>query len=118
MLWPGAGLPCPCENPLCAGTFYSIRLRQATGFDDERSHLVDPVAGLDVGEHERPVAAHLPGIAVHHAEIRPDGDGFVIADLGSTNGTTVNGATVSARRLEDGDVVGLGATTSFEFRAG
>ena len=57
-------------------------------------------------------------VSREHAEIRPDGDGFVIADLGSTNGTTVNGATVSARRLEDGDVVGLGATTSFEFRAG
>lgn len=57
-------------------------------------------------------------VSREHAEIRPDGDGFVLTDLGSTNGTTVNGATVTARRLEDGDVVSLGATTTFEFRAG
>ena len=57
-------------------------------------------------------------VSREHAEIRPDGDGFVLTDLGSTNGTTINGATVTARRLEDGDVVSLGATTTFEFRAG
>ncbi len=57
-------------------------------------------------------------VSREHAEIRPDGDGFVLTDLGSTNGTTVNGVTVIARRLDDGDVVALGATTSFEFRAG
>ena len=57
-------------------------------------------------------------VSREHAEIRPDGDGFVLTDLGSTNGTTVNGATTTARRLEDGDVVSLGATTTFEFRAG
>lgn len=57
-------------------------------------------------------------VSREHAEIRPDGDGFVLTDLGSTNGTTVNGVAITARRLEDGDVVALGATTSFEFRAG
>lgn len=57
-------------------------------------------------------------VSREHAEIRPDGDGFVLSDLGSTNGTTVNGDPVTARRLEDGDRVMLGGTTSFEFRAG
>ncbi len=57
-------------------------------------------------------------VSREHAEIRPDGDGFVIADLGSTNGTTVNGAAISQRRLDDGDVIALSSTTSFEFRAG
>ena len=57
-------------------------------------------------------------VSREHAEIRPDGDGFVIADLGSTNGTTVNGAVISQRRLDDGDVIALSSTTSFEFRAG
>ena len=55
-------------------------------------------------------------VSREHAEIRPDGDGFVIADLGSTNGTTVNGVGITSRRLDDGDIVSLGATTSFEFR--
>jgi len=57
-------------------------------------------------------------VSREHAEIRPDGDGFVIADLGSTNGTTVNGVAISQRRLDDGDVIALSSTTSFEFRAG
>ena len=57
-------------------------------------------------------------VSREHAEIRPDGDGFVLTDLGSTNGTAVNGVGITQRRLEDGDIVSFGATTSFEFRAG
>lgn len=44
----------------------------------------------------------------HHAEIRPQGDGFVVVDLGSTNGTRVNGVRISQQLLEDGDVVAIG----------
>jgi hypothetical protein len=58
-----------------------------------------------------------PNISREHAAIRPDGDGFVLSDNGSTNGTTVNGVAITAHRLVDGDVIGLGATT-IEFRAG
>ena len=32
-----------------------------------------------------------PNVSRRHAEIRPRGDGFVLVDLGSTNGTRVNG---------------------------
>ena len=35
-----------------------------------------------------------PNVSRHHAEIRPQGDGFVLVDLGSTNGTRVNGVRV------------------------
>ncbi len=59
-----------------------------------------------------------PNVSREHADIRPDGDGFVLADRGSTNGTTVNGVRVTQHRLADGDQVALGATTTFEFRAG
>jgi hypothetical protein len=44
----------------------------------------------------------------HHAEVRPQGDGFVVVDLGSTNGTRVNGARMSQQLLEDGDVIQIG----------
>lgn len=55
-----------------------------------------------VGERERVVS-------LRHAEIRAAEDGtWVIADLGSTNGTFVNGARVTGpRALSDGDIVGL-----------
>jgi pSer/pThr/pTyr-binding forkhead associated (FHA) protein len=45
-----------------------------------------------------------------HAEIRRDGDGqHLLVDLGSTNGTLLNGGRVSTARLRDGDEVGIGA---------
>jgi len=51
-----------------------------------------------------------------HAEIRPQGTGFLLVDLQSTNGTRVNGAKVAEHRLADGDVVEIGATV-FRFEA-
>ena len=39
-----------------------------------------------------------PNVSRKHAEIRPSGDGYVVIDLGSTNGTRVNGATVGERK--------------------
>ena len=36
--------------------------------------------------------------------------GFLVVDLGSTNGTRVNGATVSEHQLKDGDAITVGAT--------
>ena len=58
-----------------------------------------------------------PNVCRQHAEIRPSGTGFVLADLGSTNGTKVNGIKVSERVLEDGDEITFGST-SFRFEAG
>ena len=56
-------------------------------------------------------------VSRQHAEIRPEGDGFVLSDLGSTNGTKVNGARITRHRLVDGDRITLGSTV-VEFRAG
>jgi hypothetical protein len=51
-----------------------------------------------------------------HAEIRPGPQGWTIADLGSTNGTRVNGREVQgAQPLNDGDRFELGtASATFE----
>lgn len=49
-------------------------------------------------------------VSRHHAEIRPRGDGFVLVDLGSTNGSRVNGVRVTERELLDGDEIALGNT--------
>ena len=47
-------------------------------------------------------------VSRQHAEIHSRGDGFVVVDLGSTNGTRVNGVRVSERELHDGDELGFG----------
>lgn len=57
-----------------------------------------------------------PNVSRNHAEIRPSGTGFVLADVGSTNGTKINGIRVSERVLQDGDELTFGST-SFRFEA-
>ncbi len=53
----------------------------------------------------------------HHAQIHRAGSGFVISDLGSTNGTYVNGTQLVAdHRLSDGDIVTVGSV-SLRFEA-
>ncbi len=47
-------------------------------------------------------------VSRRHAEIRPNGDHYVLVDLGSTNGTRVNGTVVSHHRLRNGDALLLG----------
>ena len=58
----------------------------------------------------RAVQLDDPNVSRYHAEIRPAGEGYVVADLGSTNGTKVNGVEVTERPLRDGDEVVVGAT--------
>jgi hypothetical protein len=56
-------------------------------------------------------------VSRRHAELRRDGPDVVVADLGSTNGTRVNGAQVRTRRLNDGDEITVGRTSlRFEVR--
>ncbi|HUY30374.1 MAG TPA: DUF3662 and FHA domain-containing protein [Acidimicrobiales bacterium] len=56
-------------------------------------------------------------VSRRHAEIRRVAADVVIADLGSTNGTRVNGTPVREQRLVDGDLVTVGITT-FRFETG
>jgi len=49
-------------------------------------------------------------VSRRHAEVRRQGNGFVVVDLGSTNGTKVNGVGVRERRLADGDELRVGNT--------
>ncbi len=51
-----------------------------------------------------------PNVSRRHAEVRRQGNGFVVVDLGSTNGTRVNGAMVKERALVDGDEIMVGST--------
>ncbi|MBV8691055.1 MAG: FHA domain-containing protein [Actinobacteria bacterium] len=50
-------------------------------------------------------------VSRRHAEVRREGDEFVVVDLGSTNGTKVNGTRVQKQRLNDGDEITVGSST-------
>ena len=52
-----------------------------------------------------------PGVSRHHAELRVEHDQVVLVDLGSTNGTFVNGQPVRRVVLSDGTHISLGRTT-------
>ncbi len=52
-----------------------------------------------------------PNISRRHAEIRTVDGAHQITDLGSTNGTRVNGIPIGHHRLEPGDVITMGSTT-------
>ncbi|MBV9928129.1 MAG: FHA domain-containing protein [Acidobacteria bacterium] len=54
-------------------------------------------------------------VSSYHAVIEARGDGWWVCDLGSRNGTTVNGEQVeSERRLSDGDVICVGGGSTIE----
>ena len=51
-----------------------------------------------------------PNVSRHHAQVVRQGDRYAISDLGSTNGTKVNGIPVRTQLLEPGDEVMVGST--------
>lgn len=51
------------------------------------------------------------GVSRLHAELRTLGAEVVLVDLGSTNGTTLNGRRVQEGRLRDGDRIGVGSSS-------
>jgi predicted component of type VI protein secretion system len=51
------------------------------------------------------------GVSRKHAEVRREGDEWVVVDLNSTNGTVVNGRAVRRHRLAEGDRIEVGETT-------
>jgi hypothetical protein len=53
-----------------------------------------------------------------HAEVRRSGDAYTVVDLGSTNGTLLNGKRVQKERLSEGDTITLGSTEIVFGRSG
>ena len=49
-------------------------------------------------------------VSRRHAEVRRQGEDYVLVDLGSTNGSKVNGTRVKQQALADGDEITLGKT--------
>jgi pSer/pThr/pTyr-binding forkhead associated (FHA) protein len=52
-----------------------------------------------------------PATSGHHGRIDVRGGAFWISDLGSTNGTLVNGEPVIEKQLSDGDLISIGQST-------
>lgn len=76
-----------------------------------RRLLVPPGGGVVGRSRECDVVLDDAGVSRRHIEIRPEGDGWVVRDLGSTNGVLVDGREVrGAHVLRGGERIGLGST--------
>lgn len=72
---------------------------------------------IEIGREAQPVTMPYDTMASRrHARIAATPSGFEITDLGSTNGTFVNGTKVSSRLLQTGDMIKIGGTT-FRFES-
>jgi hypothetical protein len=111
----GRSEPRPDETALttaipraAAPTFGHILVREgkAAAYDFELTHKVTVIGrGTDTD-----VRLTDQSVSRRHAEIRVANGATMLNDLQSTNGTTVNGVTVTTRALSDGDEIRLGET--------
>ena len=94
------------------------RMREGSGGIGAGSLLLPTGERVVLGEHTVTVGRNPdstivladPNVSRQHAEIRPRGTGFVVFDLGSTNGSKVNGGKVREHELVDGDEITFGNT--------
>ncbi len=77
--------------------------------DGQRYLLTGPVTVIGRGS-EADIIVDDPGISRRHLEIRVTPDGVIASDLGSTNGTYVEGHQVPAATLVDGNTITIGRT--------
>jgi pSer/pThr/pTyr-binding forkhead associated (FHA) protein len=74
-------------------------------------------AGLVIGrEPPADVVLADPRVSTRHAKVIPQGDCVFLKDLGSTNGTFVNGRPISVATVTRGDSVSLGSLPVDVFR--
>ena len=87
---------------------FSIHIIQ--GFDQgERLEIAKKIFRLG-RDSDNDLQLHDSEVSRFHAELQPDGDGLKVVDLGSSNGTCVNGERATAVRLSSGDRIQLGKT--------
>jgi len=88
-----------------------VRAQTALLLLDGRRLVVGP-GGVTLGRSRQcDVVVNDPNVSREHAEIRPRGGSWVLTDLGSTNGSRLNGRTVNGSEVvKPGDEIELGAT--------
>lgn len=76
-----------------------------------------PITGsrTEVGRKGAHLVIADPALSAIHFVIEAHGESYVIRDLGSSNGTRLNGHRIESSRLESGDTIDAGETR-FSFR--
>ncbi|MBM4040736.1 MAG: FHA domain-containing protein [Planctomycetes bacterium] len=109
---PAGGAPqaMPAAQP--EGAKPSLRLVFTAGPNKGQIHLVtERVTSIGRRRRDNDIALFDTGISNRHAEIRLGPEGFVLADVGSKNGTFLNGHRVQHSPIKPGDQVQIGHST-------
>lgn len=70
----------------------------------EKGQVIPVMDRIEIGRAlECDISILEPSLSRKHAELELDGDDLVLRDLGSVNGTYVNGEKIDESRLKDGD---------------
>jgi hypothetical protein len=119
---PQTTSPTPAEKPGTAPTLIvvpppslsaAIALEFITEAEQRMSFMLDKPT-LTIGRaSDNDIVVTVPilnadTVSQHHARLRRDEDGYVVRDLGSKNGLTVNGRHTLENLLQDGDRLQLG----------
>ena len=92
----------------------AFRLVSTTG---DQSFELPPGRSVVVGRGvATDIAIYDPTISRRHAELTARGDAVEVRDLGSSNGTCINGSRVSSGRLMVNDSITFGKVT-YQIRA-
>lgn len=93
----------------------AVRLLGGSAVLGEGSGTILPFQGTSIVFGRDPSADEIldyPMISWRHARLTRSSDGMTVEDLGSTNGTYVNGERIAVPvRVSPGDVIGLGSYT-------
>jgi hypothetical protein len=119
--------PIPAEEPSSGRTMiYSTAGRLAEPLEErartraetallllDGKRLVVGPAGVTLGRSRQcDIVLSDPNVSRQHAEVRPRGGSWVLIDLGSTNGSRINGRRVDGPEvLKPGDRIELGETS-------
>ncbi|WP_435592862.1 DUF3662 and FHA domain-containing protein [Nocardia sp. bgisy118] len=103
---PGYAAPSSYSGGAATGSGYSATLQ----LDDGSGRTYQLREGSNIIGRGQDAHFRLPdtGVSRRHIEVRWDGQTAMLSDLGSTNGTLVNGSPVQDWQLADGDVIRAG----------
>src|SRR5215211_2354615 len=80
---------------------------------DDEPHPLEGRGPWSIGRsEENDIVIQDPNVSRRHAQLSRSENGFIIEDLGSTNGTLLDGAPIDRERIENGDELTFGGITT------
>ncbi|UGT59314.1 DUF3662 and FHA domain-containing protein [Nocardia asteroides] len=104
------GAAAPAAQPAYAAPAAGSGFQATLQLDDGSGRTYQLREGSNIIGRGQDAHFRLPdtGVSRRHIEVRWDGQTAMLSDLGSTNGTLVNGSPVQDWQLADGDVIRAG----------